>query len=242
MLEDDACMLEDEEDEEDEEVSEDAAASSWPVADMSGRRSMEEVRRGLWLRSMLAPHWSLARTLIYGRAVTRGDKSDTGHSPSSSWQFHGPSGMFDKVRKNLQKIETNFINFIYFGQVQGSHQNFWPRNLSFLLMIKLETCFPAKSTGLLVLEIDASFWHLLNLLLTSVAANVWLLDQTQQNIYHMSEPSGHLSDPHSQSHLEHAELKSPWRKLFIEDDAWNHDYMIGCLIVRGEEIFLCVTL
>ena len=115
MLEDDACMLEDDEDEEDEEVSEDAAASSWPVADMSGRRSMEEVRRGLWLRSMLAPHWSLARTLIYGRAVTRGDKSDTGHSPSSSWQFHGPSGMFDKVRKNLKKIETNWIDFIYFG-------------------------------------------------------------------------------------------------------------------------------
>ena len=114
MLEDDACMLEDDEDE-DEEVSEDAAASSWPVADMSGRRSMEEVRRGLWLRSMLAPHWSLARTLIYGRAVTRGDKSDTGHSPSSSWQFHGPSGTFDKVRKNLQKIETNLINLIYFG-------------------------------------------------------------------------------------------------------------------------------
>ena len=144
---DDACMLEDDnedeededEEDEDEEVSEDC---SWAVADMSGR-SRHEVRRGLWLRSMLAPHCNLAPALIYCW-TTRGDKSDTRHS-SCSWQFHGPSGTFDKVRNKVRILTT-----IHFGYVQVHVESLshtlrrtkrWPR-ISFLVT-KQETNFPA---------------------------------------------------------------------------------------------------
>ena len=46
-------------------------------------------------------------------------------------------------------------------------------------------------------------------------------------------PSGHLSGPHS--HLEHAELKSCWRKFFIEDYVWNHDYIIHRVLDSEEK-------
>ena len=159
MLEDDACKLEDddedEEDEDEEEVSEDC---SWAVADMSGR-SRHEVRRGLWLRSMLAPHCSLAPGLIYC-STTRGDKSDTRHS-SCSWQFHSPSHQVGLTKlgityKRLYQLSILFIFMsigrawltlcaeqnvrlgIFFGN-QTKHQ--FSSHAQRLLNISNETCW-----------------------------------------------------------------------------------------------------
>ena len=130
----------------------------------------------------------------YTAPCTRGDKSDTGHSPCSSWQFHGPSGIFDKVRNN-KRLKQILLILSTLVESREDTENFG-RGILVISKTRNQFCSQVYRllhiADMLVLEFDASFWLCLNLLLTSVAANVWLLEQkckeaNTKKIIHMFE-------------------------------------------------------
>ena len=95
-LEDDACMLDDDDEDDDDEDEEASAACSWAVAAMKGK-SREVVRKGLWLESILAPHWTRSPRLDGRPGVFEGINLTQDTPNACSWQFHGGSGILDKL-------------------------------------------------------------------------------------------------------------------------------------------------
>ena len=95
-LEDDACMLDDDDEDDDDEDEEASVACSWAVAAMKGK-SREVVRKGLWLESILAPHWTRSPRLDGRLGVFEGINLTQDTPNACSWQFHGGSGILDKL-------------------------------------------------------------------------------------------------------------------------------------------------
>ena len=123
-LEDDACMLDDDDEDDDDEDEEASAACSWAVAAMKGK-SREVVRKGLWLESILAPHWTRSPRLDGRPGVFEGINLTQDTPNACSWQFHGGSGILENFAG--APLECRFMEMLLLQEFAhfSNWQNFY---------------------------------------------------------------------------------------------------------------------